>query len=155
MFKPTAGAQDVIDWIAAVVKDAGADACPPFVVGVGIGGDFELSCLLSKKALLRKTDQKNNDKYYADLETYHGLNGVSWLQRQFPEQYDVIVWFNKNVSGQPVILEAPGDSYTDFNVISAYTGLPTVSGWFVHEWLWRGDSSFPQARVSDITQIYT
>ncbi|MBU0570119.1 hypothetical protein KKB40_05090, partial [Patescibacteria group bacterium] len=48
-----------------------------------------------------------------------------------------------------------GDSYTEFNVVSSYTGLPTVSGWFVHEWLWRGGSEFPQARVGDITQIYT
>jgi len=54
-----------------------------------------------------------------------------------------------------VILEAPGDSYTDFNVISSYTGLATISGWYVHEWLWRGDSSFPQKRVTDINLIYT
>lgn len=93
--------------------------------------------------------------YYGELKNYQGLAGDSWLRRELPEQYEIISWFKKNVEGQPVILEAPGDSYTDFNVISAYTGLPTVSGWFVHEWLWRGDSSFPQARVNDITEIYT
>lgn len=68
MFRPTAERQQVIDWIVDVVKNAGADACPPFIVGVGIGGDFELSCLLSKKALLRNLDQANADKYYAELE---------------------------------------------------------------------------------------
>jgi fumarate hydratase subunit alpha len=68
MFKPTAERQQMIDWIVDVVKNAGADACPPFIVGVGIGGDFELSCLLSKKALLRNLNQPNNDKYYAELE---------------------------------------------------------------------------------------
>jgi len=69
MFRPTAERQQIIDWIVDVVKDAGADACPPFIVGVGIGGDFELSCLLSKKALLRNLNQKNSDKFYAELET--------------------------------------------------------------------------------------
>ncbi len=69
MFNPTAERSEVIDWVVDVVKQAGADACPPFIVGVGIGGDFELSCLLSKKALLRSVDEKNSDKFYAQLET--------------------------------------------------------------------------------------
>ena len=69
MFKPTARKSRIIDWIVDVVGSAGADACPPFVVGVGIGGDFELSCLLSKKALCRNLDRKNSDEFYAELET--------------------------------------------------------------------------------------
>lgn len=68
MFKPTAEKEAVIDWIVDVVAEAGADACPPFVVGVGIGGDFELSCLLSKKALLRDLGWRNHDEFYAELE---------------------------------------------------------------------------------------
>jgi fumarate hydratase subunit alpha len=68
MFLPTASADEVADWIVDVVKNAGPDACPPFVVGVGIGGDFELSALLSKKALTRKLDQSHPDSFYADLE---------------------------------------------------------------------------------------
>lgn len=69
MFRPTAWRDQVIDWVVDVVRDAGADACPPFVVGIGIGGDFELSCLLSKKALLRQLSQRNRDEFYAKLET--------------------------------------------------------------------------------------
>jgi len=69
MFRPTAQRQQIIDWIVDVVRQAGADACPPFIVGVGIGGDFELSCLLSKKALLRNLNQRNSDRFYAQLET--------------------------------------------------------------------------------------
>jgi uncharacterized membrane protein len=95
------------------------------------------------------------NSYYADLKTYKGLDGVNWVKTQLPDRYELISWFNENVKNQPVILEANGDSYTDFNIVSSYTGLPTVSGWFVHEWLWRGDSSFPQNRVSEISQIYT
>jgi len=69
MFRPTAERQQIVDWIVDVVKGAGTDACPPFIVGVGIGGDFELSCLLGKKALLRNLNQANTDKFYAKLET--------------------------------------------------------------------------------------
>ena len=68
MFRPTAERDQIIDWIVDVVRAAGADACPPFIVGVGIGGDFELSCLLSKKALLRDLRQPNSDEFYARLE---------------------------------------------------------------------------------------
>jgi len=68
MFNPTAEKGEIIDWVVDVVRDAGADACPPFVVGVGIGGDFEVCCLLSKKALLRNLGDRNADKFYAELE---------------------------------------------------------------------------------------
>ena len=68
MFRPTADRQEIIDWVVDVVKQAGADACPPFVVGIGIGGNFEMSCLLGKKALLRNLDQPNSDEFYARLE---------------------------------------------------------------------------------------
>ena len=69
MFRPTADKKEIINWVTTVVKQAGADACPPLIVGVGIGGDFELSCLLSKKALLRNLNSKNSDQFYARLES--------------------------------------------------------------------------------------
>lgn len=93
--------------------------------------------------------------YYGELKNYKGLSGVEWLSSSFPGEYAAVAWLNDNVRGQPIILEAPGDSYTDYNVISSYTGLPTVSGWFVHEWLWRGSAEIPQERVSAISTIYT
>ena len=68
MFKPTAEKQQVVNWIVDIVKNAGADACPPFIVGVGIGGNFETSCLLAKKALLRNLNEKNKDPFYAQME---------------------------------------------------------------------------------------
>lgn len=68
MFRPTAETADVADWIVEVVEAAGADACPPFVVGVGIGGNFEWSCLLSKKALLRRLGVHHADAFYAQME---------------------------------------------------------------------------------------
>jgi uncharacterized membrane protein len=93
--------------------------------------------------------------YYGDLKKYRGLSGVTWLASSFPGEYAAVKWLNENVKGQPVILEAPGDSYTDYDVISSYTGLPTVSGWFVHEWLWRGSAEIPEERVGSIMTIYT
>lgn len=67
MFLPTASQQEVMDWIVDVATSAGANACPPLVVGVGIGGNFEMSCLLSKKSLMQPLDQSHPDPYYADM----------------------------------------------------------------------------------------
>lgn len=69
MFNPTESKQTIADWIVDVVAQAGANACPPFVIGVGLGGNFETACLISKKALLRKTADKNPDPFYANMET--------------------------------------------------------------------------------------
>ncbi len=69
MFKPTDAAQTVSQWISEVATTAGADACPPLIVGVGLGGNFEHSCLLSKKALLRKLGSHHPQPFYAEMET--------------------------------------------------------------------------------------
>ncbi len=69
MFNPTESAEAVCEWVVDVARQAGANACPPFVVGVGIGGNFEQSCLLSKKALLRDMTDSNPDEFYAELES--------------------------------------------------------------------------------------
>ena len=68
MFTPSANEQDIVDFVAHTVRKAGSNPCPPVVVGVGIGGDFELSALLAKKALCRDLDQPNPDPFYAQLE---------------------------------------------------------------------------------------
>jgi fumarate hydratase subunit alpha len=68
MFRPTAETEEIGDWIVQVATDAGADACPPFIVGVGIGGSFELSCFLSKKALLRNLTEPNAKDTCARIE---------------------------------------------------------------------------------------
>jgi fumarate hydratase subunit alpha len=68
MFIPTESKEAVADWIVEVVRNAGANACPPFVVGVGLGGNFEHACLLSKKSLLRGVGEFNTDAFYAQME---------------------------------------------------------------------------------------
>ena len=68
MLKPSDGEQGVIDAVLKTVKTAGANPCPPIIVGVGIGGDFEQCALLSKTALTKSISEVNPNKYYADLE---------------------------------------------------------------------------------------
>jgi len=94
--------------------------------------------------------------YYGKMqaEDYKGLYGLAFLQRLYPDDYQAVLWLNKNIFGQPVILEAAGDSYTDYERISMATGLPTIEGWLVHEWLWRGSYDEPGKRASEVQQIY-
>lgn len=68
MFTPAASEDDLIDFVAETVKIAGGRPCPPVVVGVGIGGDFEKCALLAKTALCRPVSQRNSDPFYAKLE---------------------------------------------------------------------------------------
>lgn len=68
MLVPAAGRQGVIDAVLEIVKNAGSNPCPPMVIGVGIGGDFEECALLSKKALCRSIESSNQNSFYAELE---------------------------------------------------------------------------------------
>ena len=68
MFLPSAGVTDFEDFIVDVVRKAGADPCPPVVVGVGIGGTVEMAALLAKKALARPIDTRNADPFYEKME---------------------------------------------------------------------------------------
>ncbi|MEA2056887.1 MAG: DUF2298 domain-containing protein [Patescibacteria group bacterium] len=92
--------------------------------------------------------------FYHKLKTYKGLNGVSWVEDKYYSDYQALRWLRENVEGRPVIVEAVGESYTDFARISTYTGLPTIVGWRVHEWLWRGGFDIPSTRTGEVNSIY-
>lgn len=68
MFTPSAARADIVNFIVDCVKTAGSNPCPPVVIGVGIGGDFEYSAILAKKALCRNVSERNADEFYADME---------------------------------------------------------------------------------------
>ena len=68
MLKPADGVQGVKDFVLDTVKQAGANPCPPIVLGIGIGGSFDHCAALAKQALLRPLDVPNPDPYYAALE---------------------------------------------------------------------------------------
>jgi fumarate hydratase subunit alpha len=69
MFTPSATREDIISFVVDCVTKAGSNPCPPVVVGVGIGGNFEYVAYLAKKALCRPVDQRNPKTLYSSLET--------------------------------------------------------------------------------------
>ncbi len=68
MMTPSATDDDIVRYVTQVVSDAGSNPCPPIVVGVGIGGDFEYCAYLAKKALCRDVSVRNPKERYANLE---------------------------------------------------------------------------------------
>jgi fumarate hydratase subunit alpha len=68
MLQPSDGVAGVADFVVSAVREAGPNPCPPVVVGVGIGGNFDKVALLAKKALLRPLTQHNSNAFYAELE---------------------------------------------------------------------------------------
>ncbi len=68
MLTPSATREQIIGAVVETARLAGANPCPPMMLGVGIGGDFELCALLAKKALCRPVSQRNEDPFYAQLE---------------------------------------------------------------------------------------
>ena len=91
--------------------------------------------------------------FYLGTKLYKGLDGLSWLKQQYPDDYQGILWL-KDIPNRPVILEAVGDSYTTFARVSAFSGKPTVLGWRVHEWLWRGGYDIPGQRSAEVEKIF-
>lgn len=68
MFTPASRREEIEDHIVSVVDKAGANPCPPVLVGVGLGGTADLACILAKRALLRPVGEPNPDPLYADME---------------------------------------------------------------------------------------
>ena len=68
MMTPASGREDIIEYVLSCVRTAGGNPCPPIVLGIGIGGDFEQCALLAKKALCRPVSEPNADEYYAAME---------------------------------------------------------------------------------------
>ena len=101
--------------------------------------------------------------YFNSLKRYEGIDGLGWLRREYPTDYSAIKWLNSQNIQCPIsniqcdrvaIVEADGDSYTDFARVSAFTGRPTIIGWAVHEWLWRGTYDAVAPRREEVRQIY-
>lgn len=86
---------------------------------------------------------------------YKGLNATAFLETDFSEDAEGIRWLKENVKDVQVVLEANGDSYSEYERVSAMTGLPTIMGWYVHEWLWRNDVADLNEKSAEIENIYT
>ena len=90
-----------------------------------------------------------------DPSQYKGLNATAFLETDYAEDAGAIRWLKENIEGSPVVLEANGDSYSEYERVSAMTGLPTVMGWYVHEWLWRNDVADLNEKSAEIETVYT
>ena len=68
MLTPAAGLEGIEEFVINRVKESGSNPCPPTIIGIGIGGTFERSAILAKKAILRKIGDRNPDQYLAKIE---------------------------------------------------------------------------------------
>ena len=121
-----------------------------------IAGKLFLICMIPQLFLVSIYPIFSVRSYFDSLRTYKGLDGLAWFAAQYPDDYAGILWLNKHADMKysPVIVEADGDSYTDNARYSAYTGLPTIVGWAVHEWLWRGTYDVVAPRREEVRVIY-
>jgi uncharacterized membrane protein len=101
--------------------------------------------------------------YYSRADGFQSvpnLNGASNIAQNNPDDWAAIQWLRQNSGATsqgipPTILEAPGSSYTYEGRISAFSGVPTLLGWAVHESQWRGNYIEQGKREPDIQTIYT
>ncbi len=93
--------------------------------------------------------------FYSVESTQRSLDGGLYLLRLNQEDYQAILWLKKHTPKKTVVVEAVGDSYTDYGRIAVFSGRPTIMGWPVHEWLWRGSFNEPSRRIQDVALIYT
>lgn len=95
---------------------------------------------------------------YARVDGFRGspnLDGTSILALTNPDDWAAIDWLRTNANWKTVILEAPGKSYNYEGRISAFSGIPALLGWAVHEAQWRGNYDEQGRREVDIETIYT
>lgn len=96
---------------------------------------------------------------YGNFTQYIGLDASAYLNDLYPDDYQAAQWLNANVKDQPVIVEAHGangQSYSQKGRFTSVTGLPTILGWYDHEWYWRGNQSGPERdeRANDVITVY-
>lgn len=82
------------------------------------------------------------------------LDGTRYVEHYRKDDYDAIQWLRQNAAAGAVMLEAPGGSYSEYNWVSAHTGIPTLLGWGGHELQWRGNYQEAGRREPDIAAIY-
>lgn len=108
MFTPAASQEDIIDFVAETARVAGGNPCPPMVLGVGIGGDFEKCAELAKRALCRPVSERNPDALYAELENkmLQKVNALQVGPQGFGGSTTALAvnieWYPTHIAGLPV-----------------------------------------------------
>lgn len=106
MFRPTVAVEEIVDFVAETVRLAGGNPCPPLVIGVGIGGTFDYSAVLSKKALIREVG--DHHPVYGDLEKQilDAVNrsgvGVQGLGKGVTALWAAVETYATHIAGLPV-----------------------------------------------------
>lgn len=101
---------------------------------------------------------KSIDSWFGDITDqtrFQGLDAAAFVEKENAADSEAVDWINETIKGRPVMLEAHGSSYTYANRISVLTGLPTILGWHTHEWLWKDDYNWVEARKADVEKIYS
>ncbi|MBI1871791.1 hypothetical protein HYS10_00020 [Candidatus Collierbacteria bacterium] len=96
---------------------------------------------------------KAYESYYGGFKEYRGLDGLIYLKTSDPNEAELIRYLEDNRDGENLV-EAVGDSFTEFNTISAYSGVPSVLGWRAHEWLWRTTYDEVGVRDGEVKRFY-
>jgi uncharacterized membrane protein len=103
-----------------------------------------------------------NQRYNNFAQHDYSLDGLNYMSTYAPGDYQAIVWINSHITGDPGIIEAVGDDYSDYGRVSIFTGLPSPINWIGHEiqwrinWMSRGDNQTDfNRRADDVKQIYT
>ena len=108
MMTPAATEDDIVAFVAETIREAGGNPCPPVVLGVGIGGDFEQCAYLAKKALCRSVAERNADPYYAALEKrmLEAVNALGVGPQGFGGETTALAvnieWAPTHIAGLPV-----------------------------------------------------
>ncbi len=112
------------------------------------------SCIYPVGAALQKTNFFRSHER-GGLEYVPTLNGIQYIAYRYPDEYDAMLWIQRHLAEDAVILEATGNPYSFFGRVAATTGRSTVLGWGNHEALWRDQTwqSITQ-RTKDIKAIY-
>lgn len=90
-----------------------------------------------------------------DTLSYKGIESDSSILENMGDEANVVKWIDENITKDEVILTADGLSYTDYCVIPALTGHPTVIGWQTHEWLWHNSYDYVKERQQDVSSLYS
>ena len=118
------------------------------------GGAAALAVLLAASFYLTVGAALDRGGAYGEPPEGRTLDGLAYLKRENPAEYEAIAWLRDEVPPGPIV-EAVGNDYSRFGNISASTGLPTILGWKGHELQWRGSSEPFTGREEDISTIYS
>jgi len=102
-----------------------------------------------------------NQSYFEGGHVERLDSGLHWFEQSYPLEYEAFLFLLNLKNNLPledkkkVILEARGESYRDTSLFSTFLGWPTVIGWDIHEWTWRGSYRPIRKRIEDVREIYT